>query len=214
MNEDATGPGLEALRARIAGAFASRPYPGDDRLANAKPGCAWYEGTIAAEFLCGRDWRALTFAQILHGYDAPHMALMSFMQPAGFAYFLPGFLLMALDLADTGRSGERDALFTFADSLCFHLTRPSPNSLSEQYELVKDIDGVPDEIKESLKNPTPEAKRAERRLVERHDELVAMLRPAERSAVCAGLEALAALLGEAPNPAHDALRTRWARYAA
>lgn len=206
-----------ALRARIERAFAARPYPGDDRLADAWPADPHYEGTIAARFLCGKDWRRLAFADIVAAYDAQLSAMFGFMRPEGVAYFLPSFLVMALDLDGDPRRPGYDQLYTFIDSLCFHLTRPSASGLSDQYELVKDMPEVSEEIKEFLRHPTPEARRAERLLVERHQRLVEILSDEERAAVADALDFIAdSFRGDAPgdrfNSALSALESTWGRF--
>ena len=204
------------LRDRIERAFAPRTYPGDDHIGHIMPGCPGYEGNLAAEFFRGKDWRDIAFQDLLGGYDGPGGALVAFMEPQGIAYYLPAFLIMALDLTPGEPSDEEVALDGFVDSLCFYLARPSENSLREQYEMVKDMPEVPDEIKAQLRDPTPEAKAAERRIVDTHLKLIDLLSDAERAAVAATLAHLAGVFGQgAPddsNNAQRALDTAWGRF--
>ena len=208
------GQDLE-LRARIARAFAAATYPGDAAIATTRPCCPGYEGNVAAAFPRRRDWRELTCEELLEGDDAPLAAMIAFLEPRGIAYYLPAFLLMALDLV-AGREGDQraDALYGFVDSLCFHLSAPSPNALREQYEIVKDMKEVPENIKERLRDPSPEAGAAERALVQRHRELRGLLDDEQKACVRATLERVAGYFrpdapDEACNSAARALATSW-----
>jgi len=182
-----------ALRARIEEAFAPRTYPSDDGIGFVRPGCTGYEGNLVADFFRSKDWRDVTFRDILDGYDAPIGAIPAFMLAEGLAYYLPAFLIMALDLDSNAIAADNEAslLDGFVDSLCFMLTAPSPDSLSEQYDLLKDMSEVPEEVKERLRNPTPEAKAAEAAIVEKHSHLVALLSDEQRQAVRETLEYIA-----------------------
>ncbi|MCP4328664.1 MAG: hypothetical protein GY791_09555 [Alphaproteobacteria bacterium] len=209
------------LRARIESAFADRRHPGADRIAHTRPGCTGYEGNLVTELFGDRDWRDIAFEELLRDYEAPHDAIPAFMTAEGLAYYLPGFLWMALDLEGQDPRGTDHWLFGFADSLCFTLTAPSPHSLDDQYEFVKDMPDVPDDIKEMLRNPTPEARSAERAIVEKHANLVALLSDEQRATVRAVLEHVAPLLdgegmdaasNEEFNPARLALAKTWNRF--
>ncbi len=209
-----------ALRSRIEAAFAARPYPGDHSIGRERPGCTGHEGNVVAAFFRGLDWRELRFADIQAGYDAPIDAIPAFMVPEGLAYYLPAFLLMALDLPPPGdpvwhgAPGDAHYLFGFVDSLCFALMRPPDDSLARQYALVKDMAQVPDEIKESLRHPTPEARAAERARVVEHQRLVGLLSDEERAVLREVLEVLAGHFrwdnpDDRFNNAAQALATGW-----
>lgn len=206
-----------ALRARIDDAFAASTYPGDDKIGFTRPGCVGHEGNLVADFFKGKDWRAITFAGIVAGYDAPINAIPAFMQPDGLAYFLPAFLCMALDLEADGATtadNEAETLDDFVDSLCFLLAAPSPNSLSEQYDLVKDMAEVPEEVKANLRNPSSEAKAAEAAIVENHRRLVGLLSEKQHQVVAEVLHHVAACFRWADpddefNTAIRALESTW-----
>jgi hypothetical protein len=124
---------------------------------------------------------------------------------------------MALDITSEENSQEYDQLYTFVESLCFYLTQPSPNSLQEQYEFVKDAPEVPTHVKESLRNPTPEARKAGRALVEEHQKLVDLLSGEQKVAVKETLDFLAEFFQrDAPddrfNQPRRALQTTWGQF--
>lgn len=203
--------------AAIERAFAARRHPGDERIGRDGAGCAHDEGTYVANFFRGKRWQDVTYPAIRQGYEGPDYALFSFMVPEGLAYYLPAFLVMALELNRSDPSPDGDVFSTFIESLCFHLTRPSPNSLNEQYEMVKGLLEVPDEIKESLRNPSEAARQAERTLVAEHDRLVELLSAEQRAVVRETLEYLAPVfrddaISEEFNSASRALKTTWGRF--
>jgi hypothetical protein len=204
-----------ALRRRIGAAFADRPYPGDGDLGINTPNCDWYEGEVVARFFRGRDWRALTFDDLLHADERPLGSIPSFMTVAAFAYYLPAFLIMALEVDPADRTDRQAHLDTFAGSICFRLAPPM--TFAQQYDMVKDWPFFPEEQKALLRDPTPEAKAAERRIADDHAALIATLTPVERAAVCAALEFLADHFdGQVPdaefNDARKALDGGWAAF--
>jgi hypothetical protein len=207
-----------ALKAAIADAFAARAYPGDGDIGINTPNCEWYEGEVVARFFRGRDWRDLEFDHMLAaGPEGPLGSVPAFMTVSAFAYYLPGFLTMMLDVDPDDMSYRQDQLYTFATSVCFCLTAPAPNALAKQYDLIKNMPDVPDDVKESLRNPTPEAMRAQQCLVDSHNALVAMLTPAERAVITAVLDHIMPILdapGISPelNDAKRALDTTWAAF--
>jgi hypothetical protein len=93
-------------------AFASRPYPGDDRIAESDRRYPDHEGRRVSEFFRGKDWREVSFAALRDGYAGDATATLHFMTDEGFRYFLPAYLLMALD----PQGGE------IVETLCFVLT--------------------------------------------------------------------------------------------
>lgn len=207
----------DRLRQDLRQAFAARAYPGDAAIGINTPNCAWYEGEVVARWFRGRRWEEVRFDDMLADDDSPLGSVPAFMTPAALAYYLPAFLLIALEEdaePDSDRALQRD---TFADSVCHGLTRPAEDMLEQQYEIAKATPGVPADTLESLRNPTPEARKAVRQLIRNHEQLVADLSPAERSAVAGALLYLAAR----PDPcgpgmpesfAATALRTTWRDY--
>ena len=182
------------LRRQIEIAFAHRPYPGDDGIALTQPGCPGYEGDDVRALLAGRDWRDLSWSDLYMDPRQAYASLGSFMTVPGFAYYLPAFLLLAIesDPDDTGL--ENAHRWTFIESVCFRLTRPSPTSLADQYAMVRDLEDVPEEIKAALRDPTPEARAAERRILQDHQRLLELLTASELAAVRGVLEYLVPLL--------------------
>ncbi|HJS31725.1 MAG TPA: hypothetical protein VJ924_07015 [Alphaproteobacteria bacterium] len=207
------------LRARILDAFAAVEYPGDANLGADAPQDPGYEGTIVARFFKGRDWRDITFETILAEYDAPLQGMIAFMKPDGIKYYLPAFLVLSLDVAHDADTEEYAQLYTFVDSLCFYLARPSETMLRDQYNAVKDRPEVPEFIKEHLRNPTPQARQAVRSIVENHRRLVASLSTAQRAAVAETLAFLADCfriqgVDETFNNAARALAATWEAFRA
>ena len=207
--------GKEELRAQIERAFASRAHPGDEYIDSFDPRSPDDEEVIVFR---GKDWREIVTADIGQWYQAGNSAL-AVMKPAGLAYFLPAFLTMAVEVdpADDSRAGAE--LFTFAESLCFYLTRPArfPHTREGQYEFVKDMPEVPGDIKEYLRNPTPEARATERAIFDRHQQILNGLSGQEKAAVTATLEYLADVfrqhgVGDETNCARKALQTTWAEF--
>lgn len=208
---------VEALRRRIEAAFAARPYPGDDALGINTPNCEWYEGEQLARFFKGRDWRLLSFDDLLHAEESPLGSIPSFMTVASFAYYLPAFLIMALEVDTRDRSDRQAHLDTFAGAICFRLAPPM--TLAQQYEMVKDWPFFPEEQKALLRDPTPEAKAAERQMAADHEALLGILSAQERAAVAAALEHLADhFADEVPddrfNEAQKALDGAWGQFLA
>ena len=65
------------------------------------------------QFLAGKDWDAIT-AQDLQAYQGDEQAILAFLTPKGFCYYLPAFLLIALNVI-----GHYPAL---AGAVIFYLT--------------------------------------------------------------------------------------------
>ncbi len=207
------------LRARIADAFAAVAYPGDDNLGDDAPQSPEYEGTIVARFFRGKDWRDVTFETILMDFDAPLQGMIAFMKPEGIKYYLPAFLVLSLEATQEADADEYAQLYTFVDSLCFYLARPSETMLRDQYDAVKDRPEVPAFIKEHLRAPTPEARQAVRSIVDNHRRLVASLSHVQRTAVAETLAFLAECfrcqgVDETFNNAARALATTWGEFRA
>ncbi|HYV43976.1 MAG TPA: DUF6714 family protein [Myxococcaceae bacterium] len=93
-------------------AFANRPYPGDDNIGREGDD----DGQDVANYFKGKDWRQINLETLLREYQGDSHAAFAVMTPEGARYYLPAFLLMALE-----RDSEID------DSLMFFLTAPDPN---------------------------------------------------------------------------------------
>lgn len=77
----------EAIRRQIEAAFADAPHPGDDRIGYDPED--WESAELSRAFK-GRHWRELSPAELqYHG--------SSFLSSEGFRYYLPAYLLAALE---------------------------------------------------------------------------------------------------------------------
>lgn len=77
----------EALQRQIEAAFADAPHPGDDHIGYDADD--WESAELARAFK-GRHWRELTPAELQY-----HSS--SFLSSEGFRYYLPAYLLAALE---------------------------------------------------------------------------------------------------------------------
>ena len=113
------------IRQQVVRAFAHRPYPGDDRIAAGDERYADYEGHRVAAFFRGKDWREISYASLLNDYQGDASAALHFMLDDAARYYLPAFLLMAMD-------PEADDM---AEHVSFVLTDPGPAdaALSERF---------------------------------------------------------------------------------
>jgi Family of unknown function (DUF6714) len=93
-------------------AFANRPYPGDDNIGRSGD----YEGQQVADYFKGKDWRQINLETLLRDRQVDSHAAFALMTPEGCRYYLPAFLLMALE-----PNSE------IVDSLMSDLTAPDPN---------------------------------------------------------------------------------------
>lgn len=112
----------EELRDLIVNAFASRSYPGDDRIALSNPRHPDYEGHRVAAFFRGRDWRAVTGPALASSYEGDPSAALRFLRDEGFLYYLPAFLTIALD----PQAGD------IADSVSYALTAPGSDRAEDR----------------------------------------------------------------------------------
>lgn len=106
---------VEELRRLVEAAFAKRPYPGDDRIADSDPRYEDYEGHAVTRFHRGKHWREITLPHLRGDYGGDASACLAFMTPDGWRYYLPAYLLIALDRK------EADAI---GDALIGNLTHP------------------------------------------------------------------------------------------
>ena len=82
-----SGSRHEALRRQIEAAFANAPYPGDDHIGFDADD--WESAELARAFK-GRHWQELSPAELQY-----HSS--SFLSLEGFRYYLPAYLLAALE---------------------------------------------------------------------------------------------------------------------
>jgi hypothetical protein len=99
-----SGPGRS--RPSVERAFANRTYPGDDRIADSGPRYPSYEGRIVTDFHRGKDWREITLRHLFDDYPGDATACLAFMQPEGWRYYLPAYLLIALDWEESDAVGD------------------------------------------------------------------------------------------------------------
>jgi len=109
----------EILHDEIAQAFAHRVHPGDDRIAVTRPWLTGYEGNQVAEYFKGKQWQDLTYGRMRTDYPSDPTAAIHFMRDEGFAYYLPAFLGMAMDMEVAG---------DMADTIVSALTEPAPSA--------------------------------------------------------------------------------------
>jgi hypothetical protein len=98
--------GDPTLRRAVEHAFAKREYPGDDRIADSDPRYPAYEGHTVTAFHQGKDWREITLRHLFDDYPGDPTACMAFMQPEGWRYYLPAYLLIALDWEESDAVGD------------------------------------------------------------------------------------------------------------
>ena len=94
------------LRHEIERAFAEREYPGDDRIADSDPRYESYEGHAIAAFHRGKPWHEIALRHLLDDYAGDPTACLALMTPEGWRYYLPAYLLMALDWKESDAVGD------------------------------------------------------------------------------------------------------------
>jgi uncharacterized protein DUF6714 len=185
---------VDELRRSIESAFAGRPYPGDDRIADSDPRYDDYEGHAVAGFHRGKSWREITLRHLLEDYDGDPSACLAFMTAEGWRYYLPAYLLIGLEWE------AADAVGGAVVGAVMH-----PRARTEAYARVADDLGL--ERDEVLRAQTT-----------RFEERVSGLDVAEIDTIRAVLGYVAdridaqnsGLGGELPNDARAALES-WAR---
>jgi hypothetical protein len=86
---------IETVRSKILNAWSASPlilaheigYPADG---------LHLERDAVAQFFAGKDWRDVSWVELLK-YDGDRSACLSFMSPAAYRYYLPSYMLVALD---------------------------------------------------------------------------------------------------------------------
>lgn len=161
---------VEELRQTVERAFAERDYPGDERIADSDSRYRDYEGHAVTAFHRGKRWQEITLRHLREDYEGDSTACLAFMTPEGWRYYLPAYLLIALEWK------ESDAI---GDTVVFALTHP--RARVESYSRVATDLGL-----------EPEAVLATHS--ERFEERMSDLREDELAAVRAVLEHIAALV--------------------
>jgi hypothetical protein len=87
-------PKDDQVVAFIERAWAGAAYPGDDRLAGQPRCCGEYR--YVADFFRARHWRDVTL-ETLKEYEGPANTCCSFMSGEALRFYLPAFMLIALD---------------------------------------------------------------------------------------------------------------------
>ena len=83
------------VRTFILEGWSHAPYPGDDAIAYDQSG-GHLECAQVAEFFRGKRWKDVTLAA-LRSYRGDASACLAFMSPEAFRYYLPAYMLIALD---------------------------------------------------------------------------------------------------------------------
>jgi hypothetical protein len=108
-------PDLASVRSRVELAFAERPYPGDERIADSDSRYESYEGHAVTAFHRGKTWSKMTLRHLVDDYAGDATACLAFMTPEGWRYYLPAYLVIALQPDEAG---------AIADAVVGTLTHP------------------------------------------------------------------------------------------
>jgi hypothetical protein len=108
-------PDRASVCSRVEVAFAERPYPGDDRIAKSDSRYESYEGHAVTAFHRGKTWKEITLRHLVDDYAGDASACLAFMTPEGWRYYLPAYLLIAL------QPDEADAI---GDAVVGNVTHP------------------------------------------------------------------------------------------
>ncbi len=107
-------PTAQALLRQIRVAWEKMPYPGDDNLAGKTSACP-SEYTYVADYFRGKQWTKGNLTGLQRDYAGPENACLSFMSAQAFRYYLPAYMLMAVqdrerapDSAVSGLSPPRE----------------------------------------------------------------------------------------------------------
>jgi hypothetical protein len=112
---------VAVVRRHVERAFADRAYPGDEQIADADPRYADYEGHMVTAFHRGKHWQDISLRHLLDEYPGDPSACLAFMTAEGWRYYLPAYLLMALEWDEAG--AITDAV---VGALTHPLRRPAP----------------------------------------------------------------------------------------
>jgi hypothetical protein len=76
------------------------------------------------EFLEYKNWSEITLEKLRSEYNGDERAILAFLSPEGFAYYLPGFLILATKIFKVDPE--------LVDSIAFYLTPSKSNELSQR----------------------------------------------------------------------------------
>ena len=112
--------------------FADVPRPPPDEI-GARSSAFWKyedeEGRVVERFFAGKDWRDMTYRVIREGLRTPESAALTFMAPEAFRYFLPAYMLIALEEYDISDiTAETAVLRLIPDRLNFTGNADDPGS--------------------------------------------------------------------------------------
>lgn len=124
-NSDPQKINTKDLQSAIAIAFLDNIYPGDMCIANRDDDYPDYEGNQVATFLQGKKWNEINYESICTTYPGDQSAIIHFLSDEGFRYYLPAFLMMALNPTEA-----REMI----DSLVSALTFTSDSSNTNRFE--------------------------------------------------------------------------------
>ena len=90
-----TNPMIRSALEEIEAAFADGPPPAEEEIVSRSRFPYDPERNQIREFLSGKKWRELSI-EVLDSYVGDPSAILSFLTPQGFSYYLPAFLSVSL----------------------------------------------------------------------------------------------------------------------
>ena len=81
----------------IETAWTKAPYPGDENL---RGGGGGLEAEQVADFLRGKEWKDVSLTSLQSEYVGDGSACLSFLSAAAYRYYLPAYMLIAVDHYD------------------------------------------------------------------------------------------------------------------
>lgn len=118
----------EDVRRRIVDAFGSARHPGEDNLVDDETAL---EPMAVAKALEGKTWREVNLSFLrAYGERGDSSAILSFLSPAAFRYFVPAFMLLLLD-----HYAEADVLADTAISKLAPWRDPADSALTKFFEV-------------------------------------------------------------------------------
>lgn len=138
-------PGGE-VKALLESAWADIACPARGDVAYDSSGCHLECNAVAA-FFAGKAWNRITLGDLQNGYDGDESACLCFMSAAAFAYYLPTYMLLALDhyaAADLASDAPVAALTPVADPLLadFQAERFSAFSTEQRAAIVAFLEWI------------------------------------------------------------------------
>lgn len=103
----------EDVKLRILDAWSGATRP--DRASIPSDASGYHlECNQVADFFAGRDWSEVGLQELVHEYRGDHSACLSFMSPVAFAYYLPCYMLLALEHYEEADLAAEAAVAAFA----------------------------------------------------------------------------------------------------